>query len=61
MVLGNVNDYSNLDFGEFPQDGSFADIKVTIDNLYFRDYGTIAHRCCFINAILFYQDIDYAL
>ncbi|MCH5195341.1 MAG: hypothetical protein J1F28_01425 [Oscillospiraceae bacterium] len=37
MVLGNADNYSNLDFGEFPDDGSFVDVKVTIDNIYFRN------------------------
>lgn len=37
IVLGNANYYPNFDFGEFPDDGSLVDVKVTIDNIYFRN------------------------
>ena len=37
IVLGNADDYSNLDFGEFPNDGSLVNVKVTIENILFRN------------------------
>ncbi len=30
--LGNADDYPDLDFGDFPEDGSLVDVQVTIDN-----------------------------
>ena len=34
--LGNA-DYSDFDFSEFPEDGSFVDVQVTIDDISFRN------------------------
>ncbi len=31
--LGNAGDYPDLDFGDFPEDGSLVDVQVTIDNI----------------------------
>ncbi len=32
IALGNAGDHPDLDFGEFPEDGSLVDVQVTIDN-----------------------------
>ncbi len=35
MFLGNADNYSDIDFGEIPDDGSLVGVKVTIDNINF--------------------------
>lgn len=37
IVLGNADDYSNLDLSGIPDDGSFVDVKVTISNIFYRN------------------------
>ncbi len=37
IALGNAGDHPDLDFGEFPEDGSLVDVQVRIDNISFRN------------------------
>ncbi len=37
ITLGNAGDHPDLDFSEFPEDGSLVDVQVTIDNISFRN------------------------
>ncbi len=37
IALGNAGDHPDLDFSEFPEDGSLVDVQVTIDNISFRN------------------------
>jgi len=37
IALGNAGDYQDLDFSEFPEDGSLVDVQVTIDSISLRN------------------------
>lgn len=37
IFLGNADNYPNLYFGDVPEDGSFVNVEVTIDNIDFRN------------------------
>ncbi len=37
IVLGNADGYPDFDFGGFPDDGSFVNVQVTVDNINFRN------------------------
>ncbi|MCH5196661.1 MAG: hypothetical protein J1F28_08100 [Oscillospiraceae bacterium] len=37
ITLGNADDYSDLDFRKFPDDGSFVDVRVTVDKVRLRN------------------------
>lgn len=37
ISLGNADDYSNFDFSDFPDDGTFINVKVTVDHVMLRN------------------------
>lgn len=37
IALGNADGYPDFDFSEFPEDGSFVDVQVTIDKILLRN------------------------
>ncbi len=38
LILGNADNYPELDFTGFPEDGSCVDVQVTVDNIYCSRY-----------------------
>ena len=37
ILLGNADSFPDIDFSQFPDDGSFVDVKVTINKFYIRN------------------------